>query len=68
MIARPGEAEHIDRCFSSWWDAVDELVFVFTGEPEDGTVAAAEVFAEARRRTRTRARAGGGLTSYSMVA
>jgi Glycosyl transferase family 2 len=48
IIAAPGEAPHLERCFGSFWGAVDDVVFCFTGEREDGTVEAAERFAEER--------------------
>lgn len=46
MIARD-EAESVDRCFSSFWDDVDEVVLVDTGSTDD-TVARAKEFAESR--------------------
>lgn len=46
VIAR-NHREHVDRCFGSWWDAVDEVVMVDTGG-RDGTVAAAREFAARR--------------------
>jgi tetratricopeptide (TPR) repeat protein len=46
MIARNEEA-NIDRCFSSWWDAVDEAILCDTGST-DGTIAAARDYAERR--------------------
>jgi tetratricopeptide (TPR) repeat protein len=46
LIARDEEA-NVEPCFASFWDHVDEVVLVDTGST-DGTVAAAEAFAEAR--------------------
>jgi hypothetical protein len=46
MIAK-NEADSIDRCFSSWWDAVDEVVLCDTGS-RDGTIREARRFARER--------------------
>lgn len=46
MIAKD-EADQIERCFGSFWDHVDEVVFVDTGST-DGTVKKAIAFAEAK--------------------
>ena len=50
LIARD-EADNINRCFESFWDAVDQVVLCDTGST-DGTIAAARAFAKKRRQTR----------------
>ncbi len=44
MIARD-EARNVERCFSSWWDAVDEVVLCDTGST-DRTIEEAVAYAE----------------------
>lgn len=46
LIAKD-EEQHVTSCLSSFWDDVDECVFVDTGS-SDGTVAAAEAFSVER--------------------
>lgn len=47
MIARNNRSD-VERCFSSWWDAVDEAVIVIGGRSRDGTVPEARRFARER--------------------
>jgi glycosyltransferase involved in cell wall biosynthesis len=47
MLARD-ERENIERCFSSLWDAVDEIVLVMDTRSRDGTLSAARNFAAQR--------------------
>ncbi len=47
LIARD-EAHNVNRCFSSWWDAVDEVVLVDTGSV-DNTIVRARAFARKRK-------------------
>lgn len=45
LIAR-NEAHNVNRCFSSWWADVDEVVLCDTGS-KDATIKTAQAFAEA---------------------
>lgn len=50
LIGR-NEAHNVDRCFASWWDAVDEVIYADTGS-KDGTIEKARAFAKARGQSR----------------
>lgn len=50
LIGR-NEAHNIERCFSSWWDDVDRVVFCDTGS-KDQTIPVAKRFAAARKQSR----------------
>ncbi len=47
VVIAKDEAANIDRCFSSFWDDVDEVVICDTGSA-DGTLKAARAFAKKR--------------------